>query len=98
MKAKRKERVAGVSVKRTAPLTKAEMIASIQKLEAQLFLRLKITEESFGIDDTLTKSDRTRWAGVNEVMEAIGIRPDNTLPDNREATAIIMERLRREQA
>ena len=98
MKSKRKERVAGVTTKRIAPLTKAEMIASIQKLEAQLFLRLKITEESFGIDDTLTKSDRTRWAGVNEVMDAIGIRPDNTLPDNREATAIIMERLRREQA
>ena len=98
MKAKRKERVAGVSVKRTAPLTKAEMIASIQRLEAQLFLRLKITEESFGIDDTLTKSDRTRWAGVNEVMQTIGIQPDNMLPDNQEATKIIIARLHREQA
>ena len=98
MKAKRKERDPRVSVKRIAPLTKAEMIAAIQKLEAQLFLRLKITEESFGIDDTLTKSDRTRWAGVNEVMEAIGIQPDNTLPDNREATKIIIARLHREQA
>lgn len=96
MKAKRKERVAGVTVKRIAPLTKAEMIVAIQRLEAQLFLRLKNTEEAFGQDDSLTKSDRTRWAGVNEVMEAIGIRPDNTLPDNQEATKIIIERLRRE--
>ena len=37
MKAKRKERVAGVSVKRTTALTKAEMIAAIQRLEAHLF-------------------------------------------------------------
>jgi len=94
MKAKRKERVAGVTTKRIAPLTKAEMIAAIQRLEAHLFLKLKQTEEAFGQDDILTKSDRTRWAGVNDALKVMGIKADNTLPDNREATAIIINRLR----
>jgi muramoyltetrapeptide carboxypeptidase LdcA involved in peptidoglycan recycling len=94
MKAKRKERVAGVTTKRIAPLTKAEMIVAIQRLEAQLFLRLKITEESFGQDSRFTESDRTRWAGVNDAMKVMGIKADLTLPDNVEATAIIINRLR----
>ena len=94
MKAKRKERVAGVTTKRIAPLTKAEMIAAIQRLEAHLFLKLKQTEEAFGQDDILTKSDRTRWAGVNDALKVMGIKADNTLPDNIEATDIIINRLR----
>ena len=94
MKAKRKERVAGVSVKRTTALTKSEMIAAIQRLEAHLFLKLKTTEEAFGQDSRFTESDRTRWAGVNDAMTAMGIRPDNTLPDNIEATDIIIKRVR----
>ena len=98
MKAKRKERTAGVTVKRTAALTKAEMIAAIQKLEAHLFLKLKNTEAAFGQDSRFTESDRTRWAGVNDALKVMGIKADNTLPDNIEATSIIMERLRREQA
>ncbi len=94
MKAKRKERPAGVSVKRTAALTKAEMIVAIQKLEAHLFLKLKTTEEAFGQDSRFTESDRTRWAGVNDAMKVMGIKADNTLPDNIEATDIIIRRVR----
>ena len=94
MKAKRKERVAGVTTKRIAPLTKAEMIAAIQRLEAHLFLKLKQTEEAFGQDSRFTESDRTRWAGVNDALKVMGIKADNTLPDNIEATDIIINRLR----
>ena len=97
MKAKRKERVAGVSVKKT-PLTKAEMIASIQLREAAMFLELKKSEREYGTEDRLTNMIRSQWSAVNTMMKSLGIPEDNTLPDNREATAIIMERLRREQA
>jgi hypothetical protein len=97
MKAKRKERVAGVSVKKT-PLTKAEMIASIQQREAAKFLELKKSEREYGTEDRLTNMIRSQWSAVNTMMKSLGIPEDNTLPDNREATAIIMERLRREQA
>ncbi len=93
MKAKRKERVQGVSVKRTASQTKAEMIAQIQKTEAALFLMLKQTEAVWGQDNNLTKIDRTRWATVNELMKSLGIKTDLMLPDNIEATEIIMTRL-----
>jgi hypothetical protein len=98
MKAKRKERVAGVSVKRTAPLTKAEMIASIQLREAAMFLELKKSEQEYGSEDHLTNMLRSQWSAVNTMMKSLGIPEDNMLPDNREATAIICERIDKLQA
>jgi hypothetical protein len=97
MKAKRKERPAGVSVKRTAPQTKAEMIATIQRQEAALFLMLKQSEVFWGADNTLTRIDRTRWAVLNELMTSLGITTDLSLPDNIKAAELITERLRKEQ-
>ena len=98
MKAKRKERVAGVTTKRIAPSTKAEMIATIQKTEAALFLMLKQSEVFWGSDNTLTRIDRTRWAVVNELMTVLGIRTDLALPDNMKAADLITERIRKEQS
>jgi hypothetical protein len=97
MKAKRKERVAGVSVKK-AQLTKAEMIASIQQREAAMFLELKKSEREYGAEDCLTNMIRSQWSAVNTMMKSLGIPEDNTLPDNQEATKIIIECLRKEQA
>ena len=92
MKAQRKERDPKVSVK-TMPLTKAAMIRKIQLQEAAMFLELKKTEREYGSDDRLTNMIRSQWSSVNTMMKSLGIPEDNALPDNREATAIIIERM-----
>jgi len=96
MKAVKKERDPRVSVKK-APLTKAAMIASIQLREAAMFLELKKSEREYGSDDRLTNMLRSQWSSVNSMMKSLGIPEDNTLPDNQEATAIICERIARQQ-
>ena len=92
MKTQKKERDPRVTVK-TAPLTKAAMIASIQLREAAMFLELKKSEREYGTDDRLTNMLRSQWSSVNTMMKSLGIPEDNALPDNREATAIIIERI-----
>ena len=96
MKAMKKERDPRVSVKK-APLTKAEMIASIQLTEAALFLELKKSEREYGTDDRLTSMIRTQWSAVNSMMKSLGIPEDNALPDNKEATMIIIARIEAQQ-
>ena len=96
MKTMRKERDPKVSVKKT-PLTKAEMIASIQQREAGLFLELKKSEREYGTEDRLTNMIRSQWSAVNTMMKSLGIPEDNTLPDNQEATMIIIERIEAQQ-
>ena len=97
MKAQRKERDPRVSVKK-APLTKAEMIASIQQREAAMFLELKKSERAYGSDNSLTNLLRSQWSAVNTCMQSLGIASDLNLPDNQEATAIICERIEKQQA
>ena len=96
MKAQRKERDPRVSVKK-APLTKAAMISKIQLQEAAMFLELKKSEREYGTDDRLTNMLRSQWSAVNTMMKSLGIPEDNALPDNREATAIIIERIAKQQ-
>ena len=96
MKAQRKERDPKVKVK-TMPLTKAEMIRKIQLQEAAMFLELKKSEREYGSDDRLTNMIRSQWSAVNTMMKSLGIPEDNALPDNQEATAIIIERIARQQ-
>ena len=98
MKAQRKERDPRVSVKTVkTPLTKAAIIASIQLREAAMFLELKKSEREYGSDDRLTNMIRSQWSAVNTMMKSLGIPEDNALPDNQEATAIIIERIARQQ-
>jgi hypothetical protein len=75
-------------------MTKKEMIKIIQQHDAELFLQLKVDENIFGEDNAITKSSRTRWCGVNDLMEKLGIKPDNTLPENQEAIKLIIEKSR----
>jgi len=96
MKAQRKERDPKVKVKQM-PLTKAAMIQKIQLREAAMFLELKKSEREYGSDDRLTNMIRSQWSAVNTMMKSLGIPEDNTLPDNREATAIICERIEAQQ-
>ena len=99
MKAQRKERDPRVSVKTVkTQLTKQQMIVTVQRMEAAAFLELKESERDYGTDASFTTQCRTRWAGINAVMTALGIQQDFTLPDNQEATAIICERIAKQQA
>jgi len=98
MKAIKKEREPRVSVKTVkTQLTKSQMIASIQLREAAMFLELKKSEREYGSDNSLTNLLRNQWSAVNTCMQSLGIKSDLNLPDNKEATAMICERIARQQ-
>ena len=92
MKTQRKERDPKVRVKTVkTPLTKSQMIATMQRFEAAAFLELKESERDYGTDANFTTQCRTRWAGINDTMKALCVPQDFTLPDNVKAMAIIVE-------
>lgn len=97
MKTMRKERDPKVSVKKT-PLTKAAMITKIQLTEAAMFLQLKKAEQEHGRDSRWTAMLRSQWNAVNELMGNLGIQADFQAPDNAAAQAIIVERIRQQEA
>ena len=101
MKAQRKERDPRVRVKMVkitkTPLTKSQMVSTMQSMEAAAFLELKKAERDYGTDASLTSMCRTRWAGINAALEALLIPQDFNLPDNVEALSIIQERIGKEQ-
>ena len=73
-------------------MTKENMIKLIQKREAELFLRLKETDQLFGEDDAYTKMVRGVWSGVNTLMGDLGIKSDLQLPESIEAGEMVLER------
>jgi hypothetical protein len=73
-------------------MTKKEMIKVIQQKEAEAFLRVKIDEKMFGQESIVTSRSRSEWARINDLMTEMGIKPDNTLPENQEAIKLIMEK------
>ena len=93
MKTAKRERNPKVRVK-SMPLTKTEMITTIQRQEAALWLTLKETEEHFGTDNDSTIIARARWSSIHDMMKALGISQDFMLPDNQAATEIIIRRIR----
>ena len=101
MKAIKKERDPRVSVKMVkitkTPLTKSQMVSTMQSLEAAAFLELKKAERDYGTDASFTSMCRTRWAGINATLEALLIPQDFNLPDNVEALSIINDRIGKEQ-
>lgn len=97
MKTMRKERDPRVSVKKTS-LTKADMVSKIQLTEAAMFLELKKAEQEHGRHSTWTGILRSQWNTVNQLMGNLGIPTDFQLLDNMEATAIIVERIRQQEA
>jgi hypothetical protein len=98
MKTQRKERDPRVRVKTVkTPLTKSQMIATLQRMEAAAFLELKESERDYGTDASFTAMCRTRWAGINATLTALGIEQDFLLPDNQAATAIVLERIAKQR-
>jgi len=75
-------------------MTKREMITAIQLQEAQAFLRLKEIEAEYGAHDPLTKTARTSFNAVYELMESLGIRSDVNLPESQRATDLIMFKIK----
>ena len=99
MKAIKKERNPKVSVKTLkGSLTKSQMVEILQRMEAAAFLELKRSERDYGSDASFTNMCRTSWAGINATLTALGIQQDFSLPDNVEATAIVCERIEKQQA
>ena len=101
MKAIKKERDPKVRVKTVkitkTPLTKSQMVSTMQSMEAAAFLELKKAERDYGTDASFTAMCRTRWAGINATLEALLIPQDFSLPDNVEAVAIINERIAKQR-
>ncbi len=77
-------------------MTKKQMIEVIQQKEAEAFLQIKVDESLFGMDSTITKRSRSEWCKINGLMEDLGIKPDNTLPENQKAIAFIVEKTKKE--
>ena len=78
-------------------MTKKEMIKVIQQKEAEAFLQIKVDESLFGMDSKITSRSRSDWAKINSLMEDLGIKPDNTLPENQRAIAFIADKVKKEE-
>ena len=72
-------------------MTKANMIQGIQKQEARLWLALKEATRDFGKDHSYTRSCRASYSAVYELMHALKIGMDNTLPDNVTAAEVLQQ-------
>jgi hypothetical protein len=79
-------------------MTKKEMIEIIQQKEAEAFLQIKVDESLFGMNNTITLRSRSEWAKINDLMEDLGIKPNNLLPENQKAIALIIEKTKKEAA
>ena len=75
-------------------MTKREMITAIQLQEAQAFLRLKEIEAEYGAHDPLTKTARTSFNAVYQLMETLGIRSDFNLTESQQATDLILFKIK----
>ena len=69
-------------------MTKKNMIQEIQNQEAQLYFQYMQATKCWGREDALTIRLQTKWCGVYQLMEALGIPQDHTHPDNRAAMEI----------
>ncbi len=69
-------------------MTQEQMISEIQQQEAQLYLSVKLVERDFGRHSDLYTMARSKWVGVNDLMKALGIEHDLSLPQVAQALAI----------
>jgi hypothetical protein len=70
-------------------MTKTQMITAIQLQEAQAWLKLKELEAEYGAHDPLTKTARSKFTAVYDLMESLGIRSDFNLAEAQRATDLI---------
>ena len=72
-------------------MTKKQLIQEIQKMEAEAFLKLKEATRDFGPTAIVTNEKRSAWCTLDNLMFSTGIQPDNTLPEQHAAVAIMKE-------
>jgi hypothetical protein len=78
-------------------MKKKDLITETQKMEAKFWLELKHAEFNYGAEDRLTISLRARWVVMDELLKVLGLSADMTLPDNREATDLILKRIEKQK-
>lgn len=64
-------------------MKKAEMIETIQKTEAAMYLEYCKYKRLYGKDHAITVTCRKRWAAVMDLMSNLKLKTDCTLPDNQ---------------
>ena len=69
-------------------MTKKNMIQEIQNQEAQAYLRYMMAQQWYGAEDALTERLRSKWVGIYQLMESLGISQDFYHPDNQAALEI----------
>jgi len=78
-------------------MTKADMIKSIQKLEAECFLELQNSNNLFGTDHNITDRERIKWNSIYKLMESLGIETDHELEENKNAVQLIITRCKEKE-
>lgn len=73
-------------------MTKKEMIAKMQLLEAAAWLRFQETETLWGSEDPITNRRRAAWCAVKDILEEVGVTANQQLPDNLAALTICFNR------
>ena len=74
------------------------MIKTMQQQEASLFLEAKKYEYVYGREDGITQAALGRWLGVHQLMEALGIATDMTLPESTKSVEYICLISKRDKA
>jgi hypothetical protein len=78
-------------------MTKKDLITETQKMEAKFWLELKQAEFKYGAKDPITNSLRARWVVMDQLFDVLGLSSDPTLPDNKDATALVMARIEKQK-
>ena len=78
-------------------MKKKDLITETQKMEAKFWLELKHAEFNYGAEDRLTISLRARWVVMDQLFDVLGLSSDPTLPDNKDATALVMARIEKQK-
>jgi hypothetical protein len=78
-------------------MKKADMITSIQKEEATLWLAAKRMELLFGRYEAITMRYFSSWSAIHQLMEVLGIKSNSQLPENKEASEIVYQIYQQQQ-
>jgi hypothetical protein len=70
-------------------MTKKEMIEKMQLVEAAAWLKFRTAHASMGQDHSITNRFRSEWCAIASVLQQVGVKADQWLPDNRAAFDII---------
>ena len=69
-------------------MTKKNMIQEIQNQEAQLYFQYMQATQHWGHEDGVVVRLRSKWVGIYQLMESLGISQDFYHPDNQAALEI----------